>query len=31
MEIIQCLHTAILVADLRQAEFFYSQILGLTL
>lgn len=29
MEIIQCLHTAILVTDLEKAEHFYSQVLGL--
>jgi glyoxylase I family protein len=30
MKIIQCLHTAILVSDLKQAEKFYSDVLGLT-
>jgi glyoxylase I family protein len=29
MKITQCLHTAILVSDLEQAEKFYSDILGL--
>jgi glyoxylase I family protein len=30
MKITQCLHTAILVSDLEQAEKFYSDILGLS-
>lgn len=30
MQIIQCLHTAILVSDLEKAEYFYGQVLGLT-
>jgi catechol 2,3-dioxygenase-like lactoylglutathione lyase family enzyme len=30
MEIIGCLHTAILVSDLAKAEYFYSKVLGLT-
>ena len=30
MQIIQCLHTAILVSNLEKAEYFYSQILRLT-
>jgi catechol 2,3-dioxygenase-like lactoylglutathione lyase family enzyme len=29
MQIIQCLHTAILVSDLEKAEHFYSHVLGL--
>ena len=30
MQIIQCLHTAILVSDIAQAEHFYSNVLGLS-
>ena len=30
MKIIGCLHTAIIVSDLERAEYFYSQVLGLT-
>ncbi|MEO8894197.1 MAG: VOC family protein, partial [Coleofasciculaceae cyanobacterium] len=30
MQISQCLHTAILVSDLEKAEYFYSNILGLS-
>jgi len=30
MHITRCLHTAILVADLNQAEYFYGTVLGLT-
>ncbi|WP_049858485.1 VOC family protein [Gloeothece citriformis] len=30
MQIVKCLHTAILVSDLEKAEQFYSQVLGLT-
>jgi catechol 2,3-dioxygenase-like lactoylglutathione lyase family enzyme len=29
MQIIQSLHTAILVTDLERSEYFYSQVLGL--
>ena len=29
MQILQSLHTAILVTDLERAEYFYSQVLGL--
>lgn len=30
MQIIECLHTALLVKDLQKAEYFYSNVLGLT-
>lgn len=30
MQITRCLHTAILVSDLEKAEYFYSNILGLS-
>jgi catechol 2,3-dioxygenase-like lactoylglutathione lyase family enzyme len=30
MQIIKCLHTAILVSDLEKAEHFYSNVLGLS-
>ncbi|PSF37855.1 glyoxalase [Aphanothece hegewaldii CCALA 016] len=30
MQIIQCLHTAILVSNLEKAEYFYGKVLGLT-
>ncbi|MBR8839033.1 MAG: VOC family protein [Stigonema ocellatum SAG 48.90 = DSM 106950] len=30
MQITQCLHTAVLVTDLEQAEDFYSKVLGLS-
>lgn len=30
MQVKQCLHTAILVSDLEQAEHFYGQVLGLS-
>ncbi|MBW4638420.1 MAG: VOC family protein [Gloeocapsa sp. UFS-A4-WI-NPMV-4B04] len=29
MQITQCLHTAVLISDLKQAEHFYSNVLGL--
>jgi glyoxylase I family protein len=29
MQITQCLHAAVLVSDLKQAEHFYSNVLGL--
>jgi len=29
MQIIQCLHTAVLVSDLEQANYFYGTVLGL--